>query len=176
MQEVRVRKEQSVAKRQPVDLFATMIPFGRSLALSPFAWMRELTREMDRAIRGAAPAGDSEEWVPAIDVQQCGGSLMITAELSGLKKDEVSVEVTDDALIIEGDRKREHKEDHEGYHRWERSYGHFYRSIPLPEGAKTDQAKAELSDGILRVSLPVQEIKKQVRQIAVEEGAKRTAA
>jgi HSP20 family protein len=92
--------------------------------------------------------------------------------LPGLKKEEVKVEVTDDALIIEGDRKREHQEDHEGFHRWERSYGHFYRSIPLPEGAKTEQVKAELSDGMLKVSLPVVEVKKPVRQITVEEGSK----
>jgi HSP20 family protein len=173
--EVKIRKEQSVAKRQPTDVFATMFPFGRSLGLSPFSWMRELTREIDRTFRGLAPLTESEPWVPAIDVQQCNGTLMITAELPGLKKNEVKVEVSDDALIIEGDRGREHKEDHEGYHRWERSYGHFYRSIPLPEGAKTDQAKAELSEGVLRVSLPVEEVKRQIRQIAVEEGAKLTA-
>jgi HSP20 family protein len=174
--EVKIRKDQSVAKRQPTDVFATMFPFGRSIGLSPFSWMRELTREMDRTFRGLAPLTESEAWVPAIDVQQCNGTLMITAELPGLKKNEVKVEVSDDALIIEGDREREHKEDHKGYHQWERSYGHFYRSIPLPEGAKTDQAKAELSEGVLRVSLPVEEVKRHIRQIAVEEGAKPTAA
>ena len=109
--------------------------------------MREFTREMDRAFRGLAPSIETEPWTPAIDIQQCNGTLTVTADLPGLKKDEVKVEVTDDALIIEGERKREHKEDHEGYHRWERSYGHFYRSIPLPEGAKTDQVKAELQRG-----------------------------
>lgn len=175
MPEVQVRKEQkeqSVAKRQPTDFFAPMFPFERSFGLSPFGLMRQFTREMNHMFRGLAPSMETEPWAPAIDIQQCNGTLMITAELPGLKKDEVKVEVTDDALIIEGDRKREHKEDHEGYHRWERSYGHFYRSIPLPEGAKTDQVKAELSDGILKVSLPVPEVKKHVRQIAVEEGAK----
>ena len=107
-----------------------------------------------------------------MDIRQCNGTLTVTAELPGLKKEEVKVQMTDEALIIEGERKRVHKEDHEGYHRWERSYGHFYRSIPLPEGAKTDQVKAELNEGILKDSVPVPEIKKQVRQIAIEEGAK----
>jgi|SRR5579872_96084 len=175
MPEVQVRKEQkeqSVAKRQPTDFFAPMFPFERPFGLSPFDWMREFTREMDRMSRGLAPLTEAEAWAPAIDVQQCNGTLMVTAELPGLKKEEVKVELTDDALIIEGDRKQEHKEDHEGFHRWERSYGHFYRSIPLPEGAKTDQVKAELSDGILKISLPVPEVKKHVRQITVEEGAK----
>ena len=75
------------------------------------------------------------------------------------------------ALIIQGERKQEHKEDHEGFHRWERSYGQFYRSIPLPEGAKTDQAKAELTDGVLKVSVPVAETKKKTtRQVPIEQG------
>ena len=86
------------------------------------------------------------------------------------------MELTDDALIIEGERKREHKEDHEGFHRWERSYGQFYRSIPLPQGAKTDQTKAELADGVLKVSLPVAEIKKKIREVTVEEASKPKAA
>jgi len=85
----------------------------------------------------------------------------------------VKVEVTDDALIIEGERKREHKEEQEGYHRYERSFGRFYRSIPLPEGAKPDQAKAELNDGVLKISVPAPEVKKKVRQIAVEQGTEK---
>jgi HSP20 family protein len=172
MSEVKVNKEQTLAKREmPTnELFAPTLPFDRYLGLSPFYWMREMTREMDRMFRGFAPV--TEAWAPAVDIQQCNGTLTVTAELPGLKKDEVKVEMTDEAIIIEGERKREHKEDHEGYHRWERSYGHFYRLIPLPEGAKTDQVKAELNDGILTVSLPVPEVKKQVRQITIEEGAK----
>jgi HSP20 family protein len=172
MPEVQVRKEQSVAKREPTEFFAPMFPFERSFGLGPFSWMREFTREMDRMFRGLAPSTEAEGWAPAMDIQQCNGTLTVTTELPGLKKEEVKVEVTEDALIIEGDRRREHKEDHEGYHRWERSYGHFYRSIPLPEGAKTDQVKAELSDGVLKVSLPVPEVKKHIRQITVEEGVK----
>jgi HSP20 family protein len=174
MPEVKVHQERSVAKREtlPSELFAPMFPFDRFFGLSPLGWSRTLAREMDRAFRGVAPLAEAGAWAPAIDIQQCNGALMVTAELPGLKKEDVKVELTDDMLIIQGERKREHKEDHEGYHRWERSYGHFYRSIPLPEGAKADQVKAELNDGILTVSLPVPEVKKQVRQITIEEGAK----
>ena len=111
-----------------------------------------------------------EPWTPTVDIQQCNGDLVVTVELPGLKKEDVKVELTDDSLVIQGERKHEHKEDHEGFHRWERSYGQFYRSIPLPEGAKTDQAKAELTDGVLKVSVPVPETKKKPRQIPVEQG------
>ena len=145
----------------PSELFAPTFPSDRYFGLSPFSWVRE----MDRMFRGFAPL--TEAWAPTVDIQQCNGTLTVSAELPGLKKDEVRVEMTDEALIIEGERKREHKEDHEGYHRWERSYGHFYRSIALPEGAKTDQVKAELNDGILRVSVPVPEVKKKVRQVKI---------
>ena len=104
-----------------------------------------------------------------MDVRQCNGDLVVTAELPGLKKEDVKVELTDDSLVIQGERKHEHKEDHEGFHSFERSYGQFYRSIPLPEGAKTDMARAELTDGVLKVSVPVAEAKKKTRQIPVEQ-------
>jgi len=138
-------------------------PFG----LNPFAIMREFTNEMDRMFRGIGSETEIQGWAPVVDVQHCNGSLVVSAELPGLKKEDVKVEVTDEALVIEGERKREHKEDHEGFHRWERSYGHFYRSIPLPEGAKTDQVKAELKDGILKVSIPAPEVAKKLRQVPV---------
>jgi len=174
MPEVKVNKEQSIAKREtPASgpLFGPMFPLGRYLGWGPFSLMRELSEEMDRAFRGVGPAtAQLAPWAPTVDIQQCNGDLVVTAELPGLKKEEVKVELTDDSLVIQGDRKQEHTEDHEGFHKWERSYGQFYRSIPLPEGAKTDQAKAELTDGVLKVSVPVAEAKKKARQIPVEQG------
>jgi HSP20 family protein len=149
-----------------------MFPVGRFFGLSPFAMMREFTEQMDRAFRGGGAAAPSlEAWTPSVDVQRCNDSLVVTVELPGLRKEDVKVEMTDEELTIEGERKQEHKEDHEGYHRYERSYGKFYRAIPLPEGAKTDQAKAELTDGVLKISMPVPEMKKKTRQIPVQEAA-----
>ena len=150
------------------DLFQPMLPFGRFFGLSPFAMMRDFNNEMDRMFRGTGSEMDIQAWAPALDVRQCNGDLVVTAELPGLKKDKVNVELTDDALIIQGERKREHKEDHEGYHRWERSYGQFYRSIALPEGAKRDQVKAELQDGILKVSVPGAQAEKKSQQVPIE--------
>ena len=173
MAEVKVSKEQSLAKREapvPSAFFRPMFPFGRYFGLGPFGLMRELSEEMDRAFRGVIPSAQLEPWTPTVDVQQCNGDLVVTAELPGLKKEDVKVELTDDSLVIQGERKHEHKEDHEGFHSFERSYGQFYRSIPLPEGAKTDMAKAELTDGVLKVSVPVAEAKKKTRQIPVEQG------
>jgi HSP20 family protein len=172
MAEVKVSKEQAVANREtPVPtFFRPMFPFGRYFGSGPFGLMRELSEEMDRAFRGVIPSAQFEPWTPTVDVQQCNGDLVVTAELPGLKKEDVKVELTDDSLVIQGERKHEHKEDHEGFHSFERSYGQFYRSIPLPEGAKTDMAKAELTDGVLKVFVPVAEAKKKTRQIPVEQG------
>ena len=179
MSEVKVEKGKSLALREtpglsPLnDFFAPMFPVGRFFGLSPFAMMREFSEEMEKMFQAGGPA--METWAPTVDVQRKDGNLVVTAELPGLKKEEVKVEMSDDALIIKGERKREYKEEKEGYHRYERNYGKFYRAIPLPEGAKPDLAKAELNDGVLKISMPAPEVKKQVRQIAVEQGSEKKA-
>jgi HSP20 family protein len=184
------KSETQIAKRETPglntfnDFFAPMFPVGRFFGVSPFAMMREFTEEMDRMFtKGSfAPSAETAQmqaWAPTVDVQRCNGNLVVTAELPGLKKEEVKVEMTGNAVIIQGERKREHTEDHKGFHRFERSYGKFYRSIPLPEGAKTEQAKAELTDGVLKISVPAAEAKPAARQIPVQAGtapAKTSAA
>jgi len=170
MAEVKVTKETAIAKPEANDLFAPILPFGRFFGVRPFALMREFTDEMDRMFKGAPLAEGAEglmAWSPTVDVTRCNGDLVVTAELPGLKKEEVKVEMTEDALVIEGERKREHKIDHEGYHKVERSYGKFYRAIPLPKEAKTDMAKAELNEGILKVTIPVAEAKPKAREIPI---------
>jgi HSP20 family protein len=167
MSEVKVTKETAVAKPEPNDFFAPILPFGRFFGVRPFALMREFTDEMDRMFKGAPIAEGLATWSPTVDVTRCNGDLVVTAELPGLKKEEVKIEMTEDALVIEGERKREHKIDHEGYHRVERSYGKFYRSIPLPKEAKTELTKAELNEGILKVTIPVAEAKPKAREIPI---------
>jgi HSP20 family protein len=149
-----------------------MVAFDLWFGMSPFALMREFPEKMDRTSRGAAPGIDAgaelSAWAPAVDIRQCNGDLVITAELPGLKKNEVKVELTHGALVIQGERKREHKEDHVGYHRRERSYGRFYRSLPLPLGTRTDQVKVELRGGILKVSVPAPQAEKESHPVPIE--------
>ena len=168
MPEVTVSKKaaETPAATRSSEMFRPMLPFGRLFGLRPFALMREFSDEIDLALRGGSVA-PLEAWAPAMDVQRCNGTLIVSAELPGLKKEDVKVEVTGEALVIEGERKQEHKEDHEGYHRSERNYGRFYRSIPLPEGAKAEQIKAELKEGVLTVSVPVPESAKKSRQVPI---------
>jgi len=175
MAEVKVERPKAIARAEPFglgpigDWFAPTFPAGRFFGLSPFAMMREFTDEMDRVFRGTAPA--LKAWTPTVDIHKADGNLVVTAELPGLKKEEVKVELTDTALIIEGERKREHTEDKAGYHRYERSYGNFYRTIPLPEGFKADLTKAELTEGVLKITIPVAEEKKNAREVKVEAAA-----
>ncbi len=182
MSELRPHNGQTLSKRdasailQTNEGFAPAFPFGRLLGLSPFALMRDFSNELDRAFQGYGRGVESAGWAPVIDVQLCDGTLQVSAELAGLKRDDVKVEVTDNALIIEGERKQEHIGDQYGFHRWERSYGQFYRSLPLPEGARTDQVTAQLKDGVLKVSVPVPEARKKLRQIPIEEVTKASPA
>ena len=144
---------------------------------SPFTTMRRLTEEMDRAFGnsfgpwslfgGAGGAGESG-WTPALEVRERNGNLEVTAELPGLTKDDVKVECTQGAIVIQGEKRQERESDEGGYHRSERSYGRFYRQVPLPEGAETDKAKAEFKNGVLQVQVPVPQQKKpQNRQIPI---------
>jgi len=95
----------------------------------------------------------------------------VRAELPGLETGDVKVEMTDDGLVIERERRREHEERREGGYRSEIVYGRFYRLIPLPEGANVDQAQARLNNGVLEVMIPMAEERRQRRSIPVESGA-----
>jgi HSP20 family protein len=138
---------------------------GSLFGLNPFALMRQFTEDMDRFF-GPAPNGGA--WSPAIDVKETQGKLVVTAELPGLKKEEVKVNVTGENLTLEGERKEEKEEKREGYYHSERKYGKFYRSIPLPEGANIDQTIAQFKDGVLEITVPIPETKVSTREIPVK--------
>jgi len=142
-----------------------------STGFTPFTLMRRFSEEMDRFFGGTLGLsrnfGSSGLWSPTIEVRERNGNLEVTAELPGLKKEDVKVECTDEGLTIEGERREEHEENDRGYRRSERSYGHFYRMIPLPQGAETNQAKAEFKDGLLQVHVPIPNKKPQSRQIPI---------
>jgi HSP20 family protein len=142
---------------------------------NPFALMRRFAREMDhlfedfgldsgwrmprffrrgrRLLRREAELAGLE-WAPRIDVVEREGQFVIRADLPGLTKDDFKVEVGDDMIAIEGERKQEKKEEKGGCYYRECSYGSFYRAIPLPEGADASKATAEFHNGVLEVAVP----------------------
>jgi len=113
---------------------------------------RALTRgrELLRREAGLIPA----DWSPQVDIQHRDGKLVVRADLPGLSKEDIKVEIKDDVLSIEGERKQEKKEQREGYFYNECSYGSFYRAIPLPEGADATKATADFRNGVLEVAMP----------------------
>ena len=132
---------------------------------SPFLMMNRFADEVDRLFHDFGVArqrlssqgwreGQHSTWTPQVEVLERDGQLIVRADLPGLNKDDVKVEVTDNALTIHGERKQEHEEEFEGWHRTERSYGSFYRTIPLPEGINAEAAKATFNDGVLEVKMP----------------------
>jgi HSP20 family protein len=93
-------------------------------------------------------------WTPEVEVFHRDNELVVRADLPGLSREDIKVDVTDDRITIQGERKSEHEDKREGLYRTERSYGSFARVIPLPEGTITDQAKATFKDGVLEITMP----------------------
>jgi HSP20 family protein len=107
------------------------------------------------ATGSAAQAGDAmTPFVPKVDVVQRGNELVVRADLPGMKPDDLTVQISDSAITISGERLQERVDEQGGVYRAERSYGTFLREIPLPEGAMTDQAKATFKDGVLEITVP----------------------
>jgi HSP20 family protein len=113
-----------------------------------------------------------EGWLPDVEVLQRHNQLVIRADLPGLTRDDVKVEITDEAVTLEGERRREHEEEKAGVYRCERSYGSFRRVIALPQGAITDQAKASFKDGVLEITMPAPpESVNRGRRVDITEGS-----
>lgn len=150
-------------------------PSRELFGLNPFSMFRRLSEEMDRAF--ASTFGLSREfgesdfergiWSPAIEVRERNNNLEVCAELPGMTKDDVKVECTEEGIILEGEKRREQQHEEGGVHRSERSYGHFYRMIPLPEGADSEKARAEFKNGVLTVQVPISEQKRKAKQIPI---------
>lgn len=141
--------------------------------MHPFTLMRRMSEEMDRMFADAlsgfpgSGSGRGGNWSPAIEVKQQGDQYIVCAELPGLKKEDVKVELQENALVIQGERKFENEENTGGVHRTERRYGQFYRAVPLPEGAEADKARARFENGMLEVSIPVA-VQNPRREIPIE--------
>ncbi len=132
--------------------------------LTPFSLMRRLSDELDRAFTtsfGLPTWGRGTEefglWSPAVEVRTDENNLMVAIELPGINKDNVKVEVTNEGLVITGERRYEHEDRRRGFYRSERSYGKFYRVVPLPDGIDADKAKAQFKEGVLEVQIPLPE-------------------
>jgi HSP20 family protein len=96
-------------------------------------------------------------WSPLVDIHETKDSFLLMAELPGVKQEDVEVSVEGDTLTLKGERKREAEVKEDQYHRIERSYGRFERSILLPSVVDPNRVKATYRDGVLEVQLPKKE-------------------
>lgn len=167
------RGQQSSGKlgRQQSPSIFSLSP-AEFFTMSPIALMRRMTEDIDIAFgrmpyTGQSSSDDEIGWMPRVEVKQDGNQLAIHAELPGVNENDICLEATEEGLCIEGERKREEQKEEGGWQRSEFSYGRFYRLIPLPEGAKIDQAKADFRNGVLEVTVPIPESQSQRRQIPI---------
>jgi HSP20 family protein len=142
----------ALTRRDPLGVFLDRLfedfGLGRSLTASP----QELT-----------------EWIPNIEVFQRGNELVVRADLPGMNKEDIQVEIDDNMLTIRGERRQVREEEREGEYHSEVRYGAFIRSVPLPEGTIADSAKATFKNGVLEIVLqtPPKEVN-QGRKVNIE--------
>ena len=169
--------QQVSTRSQPGGLSPWQDPFFVSprefFSSNPFTLMRRMNEEMDRVFGDfgfSRSQGESGIWSPAIEVSERDGNYIVHAELPGLRPEDVKVEVAEDSLVIQGERKSTQEENQGGIRRSERRYGQFYRRIPLPEGVNPEQVRAKFENGVLEVVTPVPQQQNRARQIPIEGG------
>ncbi len=91
---------------------------------------------------------------PAVDIVEDDKAITLTAELPGMKEDDIEIVLRDDVLTVKGEKKSETREEEENYYLTERHYGAFERTFRLPDTAIADKIKAAYEDGLLRVVIP----------------------
>ena len=159
------------------------LPSVMSAWEEPFVMMRKISEEMDqffgkvmqrpigKIAQGRIGSGISaSKWTPTIEVTQRNGEMVICADLPGLTRADVQLQVQNDKLTIEGERREENNAGSEhGYHRTERSYGHFYRAIPLPDGVDRHRVEAKMRDGVLEICVPFHQQQAQGMRLEIRE-------
>lgn len=142
----------------------------------PLTFVRRFTTDMERFFENAGfskPLAASfksqpAEWLPSIDVVEKNGTLAVRADLPGLTPKDITIEATDEMLTIKGERKIDIEEKKDGVYRKERTYGSFFRSIPLPEGVTADSIKATFANGVLEVTMPMPKDAKDLKPRKIE--------
>ena len=132
--------------------------------LDPFRDLSSIQERMNQIFEDALARSRGREeglrsgmWTPAVDIYENNDSVVVKAELPGVEKDQISVEVKDGILSLRGERRFEKEVKEESYHRIERSYGSFQRSFSLPVSVDQEKVTAHFRNGVLEVTLPKKE-------------------
>lgn len=156
----------TMMRRMAEDMDRLFENFG--LGRTGFGLLPTLGADVDRGLWRGTSALDQTVWAPQVETFRRGDKLVIRADLPGLKREDVKVEVDDGMLAISGERREEHEEERDDLYRSERTYGQFYRAIPLPEGVNENQCDASFKDGVLEVTVPApKQEERRAKQIQV---------
>jgi HSP20 family protein len=177
--------DQSVPTRRSSPS-SQMNRWDNTSGFGPFAWMRQMQDQLDRAFSSIWSGSGTtsswspdnvfgpSDWAPAIDMFQRGNDLVIRADIPGLSKDDITVDIADDQVTIRGERRYDHEEERDGVFRSERSYGSFCRVVPLPQGAIADSAKANFNNGVLEVVVQAPSFDvRRGRRVEIKEGSEK---
>jgi HSP20 family protein len=147
---------------------------SRLVRRDPFSELRGLQDDFARLFNTTWPRffnGEealSGSWAPSVDIYEDQNSIVLEADLPGIKPEDFKLSIENYKLTLSGERKLEKEEKGENFHRIERSYGSFTRNFTLPSTVNVDEVKADFKDGVLRVTLPKrEEVKAREIQVAV---------
>jgi HSP20 family protein len=142
----------------------------------PLREIGSLQSEMNRLFNTVFDAPSSgasgavlRRWVPAMDLVESEDHFVMRADLPGMSEQDIEIELEEGTLTVSGERKAEHEEREEGFHRVERSFGSFSRSLTLPKGIDADAVSASFDRGVLEIRIPKPEARKP-RRIAIAHG------
>ena len=137
-----------------------LIPWRRRTGTELVSLQERINRMFEDFFRGfpLAPWTEQQlEWAPPLDVGETDEAIQVTAELPGVDPKEVDISLTDDVLTIHGEKKAEKEERKRDYHRIERSYGSFTRTVRLPASVDPEKVEATFKEGVLTISLSKKE-------------------
>jgi HSP20 family protein len=128
-------------------------------ALTPWTGMTSLRREMDRLFdrfleRASPELPTPGDWEPTVDVSENKEAVIVKTELPGVEQKDIAVSLQDGVLTIKGEKEAEKEEKDKRYHRVERSYGAFFRSLRVPAAVEAGKVTATFRDGVVTITLP----------------------
>lgn len=171
------KKEPTTALAEKKDRLAAPETFDAfTMMTSPFTFLRRFTEEVEKLFADLGVARErmpfTDEWMkaawtPKVEVFERDNKLHVNADLPGMNKEDIKVEILDNRLTIQGERRQEREEKKRDFYRSERSYGSFYRDIPLPKYVDADHARANFKNGVLEITLPLQPKEKNGKRVEI---------
>jgi HSP20 family protein len=135
-------------------------------SLMPRDGFTELREEMDRLLNRLMGEERRDipslgEWKPPLDLKETKDRITVTAEIPGIDPKDIHIEVRDDMLILEGQKKHEEEHEDERFYRMERTYGSFSRAVMLPAPVDSTRGNAIFKNGVIAITIPKAQAAKQ---------------